>query len=116
MFFSVAVDLPEGGMFEFSTESILEFMRAVAAFGDGEVFEVEDEVEDDEEGFEIPEEVAQHFVEGEEDEYDDESDCWCWYDEQHEAWYWLNIETGEWLLVEDADGYEVEAEDEEDAV
>ena len=41
------------------------------------------------------------FEEGEEYEYDEDYDCYCWYDEEHDAWYWLNEDTGEWLLVED---------------
>ena len=45
--------------------------------------------------------LADCFEDGEEYEYDEDADCYCWYDEEHEAWYWLNEETGEWLLVED---------------
>jgi len=97
MFFTVAVDLPQGGFFEYSTESILQFLQAVQMFGNTDI----EEVEDDEDEFEIPEEIAQHFTEGEEYVYDEDEDCYCWYDEQHEVWYRLNIETGEWLLIED---------------
>ena len=103
MFFTVAVDLPEGGMFEFSTESILQFLQAVAEFGNGEVVEIEDY---EDEGIEIPEVIDHLFAEGEEYTYDEDAECFCWYDAEYDAWYWLNEETGEWLLVED------EAEDE----
>jgi len=41
------------------------------------------------------------FEDGEEYEFDEEHDCYCWYSEEYDAWYWLNEETGEWLLVED---------------
>lgn len=100
MLFSVAVDLPEGGFFEYSTESILQFLQAIQMFGNTDIKEVEDD-EGDEEGFDIPAEVAQHFAHGEEYEYDEASDCWCWYDEEFDAWYALDVESGEWLLVED---------------
>jgi hypothetical protein len=109
MFFTVAIDLPEGGFFEYSTESILQFLQAVQAFGNTDIEEVEDN-EDDES---IPEEITQYFVDGEEYTYDEDADCYCWYDEQHEAWYWLDVESGEWLLVEDSDGFETEEEAEE---
>jgi len=120
MFFTVAVDLPNGGFFEYSTESIMQFLQAVQAFGNTDVEEVEDDCEDDcednceddcEDDYEdIPEEIAQYFTDGEEYTYDEDADCYCWYDEEHEAWYWLNVETGEWLLVEDIEGVEVEDE------
>ena len=115
MFFTVAVDLPSGGCFEYSTESIMQFLQAVQAFGNTDIKEVEDDCEDDcEDNCEdIPEEIAQYFADGEEYTYDEDADCYCWYDEEHEAWYWLNIETGEWLLVEDIEGVEVEDEAEE---
>jgi len=103
MFFTVAVDLPQGGFFEYSTESILQFLQAVAEFGDGAVVEVEDDIE-------IPEAIDHLFAEDEEYTYDEDAECFCWYDEEYDAWYWLNEETGEWLLVEDE--VEDEAEDE----
>jgi hypothetical protein len=106
MFFTVAANLPQGGMFEYSTESILQFLQAVAAFGDGEVVEIEDDIE-------IPEDIDHYFAEGEEYTYDEDAECFCWYDEEYDAWYWLNEETGEWLLVEDED--EAEAEEEAEA-
>jgi hypothetical protein len=108
MFFTVAVDMADGGFFEYSTESILKFLQTVQMLGNPDIEEVEDEE------FEIPEEIAQYFDDGEEYIYDEDAECYCWYDETHEAWYWLNIETGEWLLVEDED-YEVEAESEDKA-
>lgn len=95
MFFTVAVDLPEGGMFEFSTESILQFLQAVQAFGNDDIQEVEDDA------FEVAEDLEHLFAEGEEYVYDEDAECYCWYDEEYDAWYWLNEETGEWLLVED---------------
>ena len=57
-----------------------------------------------------------YFEEGEEYEYDEDYDCYCWYDEEHDAWYWLNEDTGEWLLVEDdeADWEDDEEEYDED--
>jgi hypothetical protein len=55
------------------------------------------EIENDEE----LDSVFDYFEEGEEYEYDEDYDCYCWYDEEHDAWYWLNEDTGEWLLVED---------------
>jgi hypothetical protein len=45
--------------------------------------------------------LADCFTEGEEYEYDEDAECYCWYDEEYDAWYWLNEETHEWLLVED---------------
>jgi|GEM_PF-3325265 len=102
MFFTVSVDMADGGIFEFSTESILKFLQTVHALGHPNLETVEDDEEfEDDEGEDIPEEIAQYFVEGEEYTYDEDADCYCWYDEQHEAWYWLDVETGEWLLVED---------------
>ena len=108
MFFTVSVDVADGGFFEYSTESIVNFLQTVVSLGHPDLVSAEDDEEID-----IPDEIADHFVEGEEYEYDEDAGCWCWYDEEHEAWYWLNVETGEWLLVEDADGYEVESEDDE---
>ena len=95
MFFTVAIDLPEGGFFEYSTESILQFLQAVQMLGNDDVQEVEDD------DIEIPEALDHLFAEGEEYVYDEDTDCFCWYDEEYDAWYWLNEETGEWLLVED---------------
>jgi hypothetical protein len=107
MFFTVAVDLPEGNFFEYSTESFLQFLQAVAAFSDGEVVEVEDD------GVAIPDDLDYLFAEDEEYVYDEDAECFCWYDEEYDAWYWLNEESGEWLLVEDE--AKDEAEDEEEA-
>jgi len=101
MFFTVAVDLPEGGFFEYSTESIMQFLQAVQAFGNTDIQEVEDDVE-------LPDEIEHLFDDEEEYVYDKDAECFCWYDAEHDAWYWLNEETGEWLLVED------EAESEEE--
>jgi hypothetical protein len=111
MFFTVAVDMADGGFFEYSTESILKFLQTVRMLGNPDI----EEVEIDDESFDIPEDIEQYFVEGEEYIYDEDAEVYCWYDEEHEAWYWLNIETGDWLLVEDED-YEVEAESEDKAV
>jgi len=61
------------------------------------------------------------FVDGEEYEYDEEADCYCWFDAEYDAWYWLNEDTGEWLLVEDDeadwgdDEEEYDDEEEEEA-
>ncbi len=61
------------------------------------------------------------FQDGEEYEYDDEADCYCWFDAEYDAWYWLNEGTGEWLLVEDDeadwgdDEEEYDDEEEEEA-
>jgi hypothetical protein len=115
MLFTVTVDLPGSAYFEFSSESLFEMAEIAKMLGNTDVVEEEDEDDDfeDEDYLEIPEEISQYFEDGEEYEYDEDAECWCWYDEEHEAWYWLNIETGEWILVEDADGYEVEAEEDE---
>jgi hypothetical protein len=77
------------------------------------------EIENDEE----LDSVFDYFEEGEEYEYDEDYDCYCWYDCEYDAWYWLNEETGEWLLVEDDEAdwgddeeeYEDEEEEEETA-
>jgi len=111
MFFTVAVDMADGGFFEYSTESILKFLQTVQMLGNPDIEEVE--IEDDE-SFDIPEDIAHYFDDGEEYVYDEDADSYCCYDEEHEAWYWLNTETGDWLLVEDED-YEVEAESEDKA-
>ena len=103
MLFTVTVDMADNGYFEFSTESILKLAEIACMLGNLDVVEEEDYID-------IPEEIAQYFEDGENYEYDEDAECWCWYDEEHEAWYWLNIETGVWLLVEVADGFEVEAE------
>lgn len=108
MFFTVAVDMADGGFFEYSTESIVKFLQTVVSLGHPDLQAAEDDEEID-----IPEEISEYFDDAEEYTYDEDADVFCWYDEEHEAWYWLNIETGEWLLVEDAEGYEVEPEDEE---
>jgi hypothetical protein len=100
MFFTVSVELPKGGFFEYSTESILQFLQAAKAFGNTDIEEVEDEDEDEDDDFEIPEEIAQHFTEGEEYVYKEDEDCYCWYDENQDAWYCLDVETGDWLLIE----------------
>lgn len=113
MFFTVAVDMADGGTFEYSTESIVKFLQTIVSLGHPDLQAAEDDEDFEYDEVEIPDEIADHFVEGEEYEYDEDAGCWCWYDEEHEAWYWLNIETGEWLLVEDAEGYEVESEDDE---
>jgi hypothetical protein len=94
MLFTVAIDLPESGMFEYSTESILQFLQAVQMFGNTDIQEVEDAVE-------VPDDLDYLFAEGEEYVFDEDAECFCWYDAEHDAWYWLNEETGEWLLVED---------------
>lgn len=96
MFFTIAVDLCEGGFFEYSTESILQLLQAAQAFGNTDI----EEVEDDEE-YEIPEDIDYYFAEGEEYVYDEDAECFCWYDAEHDAWYWLDEEVGEWLLVEE---------------
>jgi hypothetical protein len=109
MLFTVTVDMADNGYFEFSTESIFKLAEIACLLGNIDV--VEEDFED-EDFVDVPEEIAQYFEDGEEYEYDEDAGCWCWYDEQHESWYWLDVETGEWLLVEDADGYEVEADKE----
>jgi hypothetical protein len=115
MLFTVTVDLPGSAYFEFSSESLFEMAEIAKMLGNTDVVEEEDEDDDfeDEDYFEIPEEIAEYFDDGEEYTYDEDADVYCWYDEEHEAWYWLNVETGEWVLVEDVDGYEVEAEEDE---
>jgi len=110
MMFTVTVDFAENGYFEFATESIFQLAEMARMLGSLEVVDEDEDFADDE--FEIPEDIAHYFDDGEEYVYDEDADCYCWYDETHEAWYWLNVETGEWLLVEDVEGFEVEAEDE----
>ena len=101
MFFTVSVDMADGGTFEFSTESIVKFLQTVVSLGHPDLEAVEDEeFEDDEEGLDIPDEIAQYFEDGVEYSYNADEDCYCWYDEEHDAWYRLDIETGEWLLIE----------------
>jgi hypothetical protein len=92
MLFTLSVDLADGGYFEFSTESILKFLQATQMLGNEDI----QEVEDDE--FEM---ITDFFEDGEEYEYDEDAECYCWYDAEHDAWYWLDEEAGEWLLVED---------------
>jgi hypothetical protein len=89
MLFTVTVDLPNSAHFEFSTESLFEMAEIAQMLGNTDVVDDEDE---------------EVYV------YDEDADCYCWYDEEHEAWYWLDVVSGDWLLVEDADGYEVESE------
>jgi hypothetical protein len=102
MVFTITCGVAEGGYLKFSTDSIFQLAEMAQRLGSLEV------VDEDEEEFDIPEELEQYFDDGEEYVYDEDADCYCWYDEEHEAWYWLNVETGEWLLVEDVDGFEVE--------
>lgn len=109
MLFTATVDLAKHGYFEFSTESLLKLVEFAQMLGNSDVVEDEDEDFADDE-FDIPEEIAHHFEDDEAYIYDEDKNVFCWYDEQHEAWYYLNVETGEWLLVEDADGFEVEKE------
>ena len=111
MMFTVTVDMADNGYFEFSTESLIQLIEITQILGKVDVVDEDEDFEDDE-GEYIPEEIAQHFEDGEEYTYDEDADCYCWYDEEHEAWYWLDVETGEWLLVEDEDGFEVESEEE----
>lgn len=115
MLFTVTVGLPGSAYFEFSTESLFEMAEIAKMLGNTDVVEDEDEDDDfeDEDFFDIPEEISEYFDDAEEYTYDEDADVFCWYDEEHEAWYWLNVETGEWVLVEDADNYEVEPEDDE---
>jgi UDP-N-acetylglucosamine pyrophosphorylase len=110
MLFTVTVDMADHGYFEFSTESLFKLVELAQMLGNSDIVDDEDEDEDfeDDDFMEIPEEIAKFFEDSEEYVYDEDKDVFCWYDEQHEAWYYLNIETGEWLLVEDADGFEVE--------
>jgi hypothetical protein len=98
MLFTVTVDMADNGYFEFCTESIVKLAEIACMLGNLDVVEDEDE---DEDTFEIPEDIAQYFEAGEEYTYNEDEDCYCWYDEQHEAWYRLDVETGEWLLIED---------------
>jgi len=100
--FTMTVDMADNGYFEFSTESLFKLAEIAMMLGNIDV------VEEDEE-FEIPEEIAQYFTDDEEYTYDEDEDCYFWYDEEHEAWYRLDVETGEWLRWEE-DDYEVEAE------
>lgn len=97
MFFTVAVDLPEGGFFEYSTESVLHLLHAIQALGGIDAVDAVDE----DEGVVIPDDLDHLFAEGEEYVYDEDAECFCWYDDEYEAWYWLNEESGEWLLVEE---------------
>jgi hypothetical protein len=106
MFFTVAVDLSEGGFLEYSTESILQFLHAVQALGNTDIEEVEDDIE-------VPADLDHLFDEGQEYVYDEDAECFCWYDEEYDAWYWLNEESGEWLLVEDEEDEEDEESEEE---
>jgi hypothetical protein len=108
MLFTVTVDMADNGYFEFSTESLFKLAEIAQMLGNTDVVKEEDDE------FDIPEDIAQHFDDGEEYIYDEDAEVYCWYDEEHEAWYWLDIETGEWLLVEDVDGFEVEVETEDE--
>jgi hypothetical protein len=110
MMFTVTVDFAKNGYFEFATDSIFQLAEMAQMLGNLDVVDEDEDFGDDE--FDIPEEISHHFDDGEEYIYDEDAECYCWYDEEHEAWYWLDIETGEWLLVEDVEGFEVEAEDE----
>jgi hypothetical protein len=100
MFFTVSVDMADGGHFEFSTESILKFLQTVNALGHPNLEAVEDEDFEDDDGDAIPDDLAHYFDDGEEYAYNPDEDCYCWYDEEHDAWYRLDIETGDWLLIE----------------
>ena len=111
MMFTVTVDMADHGYFEFSTTSLFKLAEIAQMLGDLSVVDEDEDFEDDE-GEDIPEEIAQHFEDGVEYSYDEETDRYAWYDEEHEAWYYLDVETGEWLLVEDEDGFEVESEEE----
>jgi hypothetical protein len=106
MIFTVSVDFADGGSFEYSTESILKFLRAAQMMGNTDIEEVEDDEDSDFEAF------SNCFEEGEEYEFDHDAGCYCWYDCEYDAWYWLDEDTNEWLLVEEESDDE-EEEDEE---
>jgi hypothetical protein len=110
MIFTVTVDLGTSGYFEFSTESLFEMAEIAQMLGNTDVVE-----EEDEDTLDVPDNIAEYFDDGEEYVYDEDANVYCWYDEEHEAWYSLNVETGEWILVEDSEGYEVETEEKEAA-
>jgi len=109
MLFTVSVDLAEAGYFEFSTESIFHLAEVAQMLGNIDIVD-EDEEFEEEEIFEIPEDIDYYFAEDEEYVYDEDAECFCWYDAEHDAWYWLDEEVGEWLLVEEE---QVEEEAEE---
>ena len=100
MFFTIKVDMPEGGYFEFATESLFQLAEIAQMLGNVDI------VDDDED-------MSEYFEEGEEYVYDEDAECYCWYDEEHDAWYWLDEESGEWLLVEEEAEEEAEEEVEE---
>ena len=114
MLFTVTVDMAKHGYFEFATESLFQLAEIAQMFGDLSVVDEDEDFEDDD-GVVVPEELEQYFDDGEEYIYDEDAGCFCWYDEEHEAWYWLDEDTGDWLLVEDADGYEVEQTEEQES-
>lgn len=99
MMFTVTVDMAKNGYFEFATESIVQLAEIAQMLGNIDIVDEDEDFADEE--FEIPEEIAHYFDDGEQYIYDENKDCYCWYDEEHEAWYRLDIETGEWLLIED---------------
>lgn len=101
MFFTVKVDLPESGYFEFSTESLFHLAEIAQMLGNLDVVDEDEDFCDDEDLIAVPDELDHLFDDDEEYVYDDDAECFCWYDEEHDAWYWLDEDTGEWLLVED---------------
>lgn len=100
MLFTVTVDLPENGYFEFSTESLFQLVKIAQMLGDlDNVDEDEDFCDDEDDLVEVPDELNHLFDDDEEYVYDEDAGCFCWYDGEHDAWYWLDEDTCEWLLV-----------------
>jgi len=111
MFFTIKVDMPEGGYFEFATESLFQLAEIAQMMGNIDVVDEEEEFEDE---FFVEDELEQYFEDGEYYTYDEDAECYCWYDEEYDAWYWLDEDTGEWLLVEEEAEEEAEEEVEEE--
>jgi hypothetical protein len=111
MFFTITVEMPEGGYFEFATESFFQLAEIAQIMGNVDIVDEDEEsVQYFDDEFCVADELEQYFEDGEYYTYDEDAECYCWYDEEYDAWYWLNEETGEWLLVEDEAEEEAEEE------
>jgi len=100
MLFTVTVNVGDCGYFEFSTESLYQLAEFAQKMGNTDVVDEDEDFEEEEEFFGIPDELLQYFDDSETYCYDEEAGLYKWYDNEHDAWYQLDEETGDWILIE----------------
>ena len=96
MLFTVSVELADGGLFEYSTESILKFLQTAQMMGNTDIEEVEDEevedgvVEQDVAPAVVAPAHAMHMVDPADAEYVPWDKLWCpWRPTKQSLLPWL---------------------------